>query len=89
LIFGHVHRRGPRDGDDPGLWSGPGGRPQLVNTGSWRYEPVVVHGIGPAGGYWPGGGVALGDDGVPRSYGLLNELSEAELLATDAAAATR
>jgi len=89
LIFGHVHRRGPRDGDDPGLWSGPGGRPRLVNTGSWRYEPVVVRGIGPKGGYWPGGGVTLGEDGFPRSRGLLDELNEEELLATAAAAPTR
>ncbi len=48
-----------------------------------------MRGIGPAGGYWPGGGVTLGDDGVPRSCGLLDELSEAELLATDAATPTR
>lgn len=80
MIFGHVHRRGPRAGDDPQLWSGPDGRPQLLNTGSWRYEPVVVRGVGPTGEYWPGGAVSVDEQGVPRSIGLLDGLTEAELL---------
>ncbi len=42
VIFGHVHRRGPRERDDPARWSGQAGRPRLLNTGCWRYEPVVV-----------------------------------------------
>jgi UDP-2,3-diacylglucosamine pyrophosphatase LpxH len=83
VIFGHVHRRGPREGDNPELWSAPGGSPRILNTGSWRYEPVVVHGGGHQGGYWPGGAVTLDDDGIPRSVGLLDELTEAELLSGD------
>jgi hypothetical protein len=82
-IFGHVHRRGPRDGDNRELWSAPRGSPRIVNTGCWRYEPVVVHGGGPDGGYWPGGAVTLGEDGVPRSVGLLDGLTEAELVSRD------
>ena len=39
VIFGHVHRRGPLAGDDARRWRGPGGRPQLANTGSWVHEP--------------------------------------------------
>ncbi len=31
--------------------------------------------------YWPGGAVSIGDDGVPRSVGLLDGLSEKELVA--------
>ena len=77
VIFGHVHRRGPRDRDDRGSrWSVDGGAPRLVNTGSWRYEPVVARGLGARGPYWPGGAVSIGDDGVPRSVGLLDGLSE-------------
>ena len=83
VVFGHVHRRGPRAEDDPALWSGPDGSPRLVNSGSWRHEPVVAHRLGPAGRYWPGGGVSLGDDGVPRSVGLLDGLDERELLAAE------
>jgi UDP-2,3-diacylglucosamine pyrophosphatase LpxH len=81
VIFGHVHRRGPRERDDPSRWSGPGGRPRLLNTGSWRYEPVVVRGLDGESSYWPGGAVSIGADGVPRSIGLLDGLSERELVA--------
>lgn len=81
VIFGHVHRRGPRERDDPALWSGADGRSRLLNTGSWRYEPVVVRGMDGTASYWPGGAVSIGEDGVPRSVGLLDELSEKQLVA--------
>lgn len=81
VIFGHVHRLGPRERDDPARWSGPDGSPRLVNTGSWRYEPVVVRRLDAAAPYWPGGAVSIGDDGVPRCVGLLDGLSEKELVA--------
>jgi len=81
VIFGHVHRRGPRSRDDPARWSGANGRPGLLNTGNWRYEPVVVRGLDGEASYWPGGAVSIGDDGVPRSVGLLDGLSERELVA--------
>jgi UDP-2,3-diacylglucosamine pyrophosphatase LpxH len=82
VIFGHVHRRGPRERDDLSRWSGPDGHPQLLNTGCWRYEPVVVRGLdGHRASYWPGGAVSIGEDGVPRSVGLLEGLSEKELVA--------
>ena len=81
VIFGHVHRRGPRERDDPARWSGEGGRPRLFNTGSWRYEPVVVRRLDAGASYWPGGAVSIGDDGIPRSVGLLDRLSEKELVA--------
>jgi UDP-2,3-diacylglucosamine pyrophosphatase LpxH len=81
VIFGHVHRRGPRAGDDLARWSGVDGRPLLLNTGSWRYEPVVVRGLDWRASYWPGGAVSIGEDGVPRSVGLLDGLSEKQLVA--------
>ncbi len=80
VIFGHVHRRGPRDRDDAARWSGANGRPLLLNTGCWRYEPVVVRRLDGEASYWPGGAVSIGDDGVPRSVGLLDHLSEKELV---------
>jgi hypothetical protein len=81
IIFGHVHRRGPREGDHAERWRDPVSGAQMLNTGSWRYEPVVSRGQGAEGRYWPGGAVVIGDDGVPRSVGLLDGMSEAELLA--------
>ena len=81
VMFGHVHRRGPREHDDPARWSGEGGHPRLLNTGCWRYEPVVVRRLESGSSYWPGGAVSIGDDGTPRSVGLLDGLSEKELVA--------
>jgi UDP-2,3-diacylglucosamine pyrophosphatase LpxH len=81
VIFGHVHRRGPRPDDDRARWSGLDGSPRLLNTGSWRYEPVVVRGLDGQAPYWPGGAVSIGADGVPRAVGLLDGLSEKELVA--------
>ncbi len=81
VVFGHVHRRGPRGRDDPARWSGERGRPRLVNTGSWRYEPVVVRRLDGTASYWPGGAVSIGEDGIPRSVGLLDDLSEKQLVA--------
>jgi UDP-2,3-diacylglucosamine pyrophosphatase LpxH len=80
IIFGHVHRRGPRERDHLDRWRDEVSGARLVNTGSWRYEPVVARGQTASSGYWPGGAVAIGDDGVPRSVGLLDGLTEAELL---------
>lgn len=81
LIFGHVHRRGPRESDRQAWWTGSHGQPRLLNTGSWRYEPVIVRGLDGSAPYWPGGAVSIGEDGVPRSVGLLDGLSEKELVA--------
>ncbi len=81
VIFGHVHRRGPRPADDPARWSDSTRPPRLLNTGSWRYEPVVVRGLDGAAAYWPGGAVSIGADGVPQSVGLLDGLTERELVA--------
>ena len=79
VVFGHVHRFGPLPGDDPEEWLGPGGRPRIVNTGSWVYEPLLVHHATPPHPYWPGGAVLLEDDGEPRPIGLLDHLSAAAL----------
>ncbi len=83
VVFGHVHRRGPREHDDPRRWQVAASGPRLLNTGSWRYEPVVARGMDGRSNYWPGGAVSIDEDGVPRSVGLLDALTEAELLADD------
>lgn len=80
VIFGHVHRSGPLDGDDPALWAGPGGRPRVANTGSWTYEPLLLHRGGAPHPYWPGGAVVIEDDDAePAAIGLLDELDVAAL----------
>lgn len=79
VVFGHVHRLGPLPGDDPQQWQGPGGRPQIVNTGSWLYEPLLLHRAHPPHPYWPGGAVLLESGQDPRALGLLDDLTPGEL----------
>jgi UDP-2,3-diacylglucosamine pyrophosphatase LpxH len=71
VVFGHVHRCGPLAADDPQQWRGPGGRPRIANTGSWVYEPLLLHGAVAPHPYWPGGAVLVEDDGDPQAIGLL------------------
>jgi predicted phosphodiesterase len=79
VVFGHVHRSGPLGGDDSAQWLGPGGRPRLVNTGSWVYEPLLVHHANPPHPYWPGGAVLLEDGRDPEPVGLLDHLDASAL----------
>jgi hypothetical protein len=75
VVFGHVHRLGPIAGDDPRRWRGPGGRPLMANTGSWTYEPLLLHHARPPHPYWPGGAIVLDDGAPPRAVGLLDHLA--------------
>jgi hypothetical protein len=79
VVFGHVHRLGPLDGDDLAQWRGPDGRPRIVNCGSWVYEPLLVHRAQPPHPYWPGGAVLIEDGAEPQAVGLLDGLTPAEL----------
>jgi hypothetical protein len=72
VVFGHVHRLGPLVGDVERRWCGPRGRPRLVNTGSWVYEPLLVHNALAPHPYWPGGAVILEDEQPPRVVALLD-----------------
>ena len=78
VLFGHFHRRGPLDGDDQRVWLG-GGHVRLVNTGSWLWERMLLHGARTPHPYWPGGAVVLEDGAEPRSVGLLDGLDSAAL----------
>jgi hypothetical protein len=75
VVFGHVHRNGPLDGE-----SWPASQPRLLNTGSWLYEPLLVDRASPPHPYWPGGAVLLESGRPPRAMGLLDDLGPAELL---------
>jgi hypothetical protein len=79
VLFGHVHRTGPLPGDDPAQWRGPVGRPRILNTGCWVWEPVLVHRASPPHPYWPGGAVVLEDGSDPRAVGLLDHLGADDL----------
>ena len=79
VVFGHVHRSGPLAGDHAASWTGPGGSPRIVNTGSWVYEPLLVHHATPPHPYWPGGAVMLEDGRDPLAIGLLDHLDASAL----------
>jgi UDP-2,3-diacylglucosamine pyrophosphatase LpxH len=79
VIFGHVHRLGPLPGDRLEQWAGPGGRPRALNTGSWMYEPLLVHRVRRPHPYWPGGAVLIEPDRDPVAIGLLDELDAGAL----------
>jgi hypothetical protein len=70
VLFGHTHRTGPRERDDPAEWTAPNGA-RLVNTGSWVHEGVFLGDAGPRSPYWPGTVVELDEDGPPRVRNLL------------------
>jgi UDP-2,3-diacylglucosamine pyrophosphatase LpxH len=74
VVFGHVHRSGPLAADDLRQWRGPGGRPQIANTGCWVYEPLLLHRAAPPHPYWPGGAMLVEDDGDPQAIGLLDAI---------------
>ena len=80
VIFGHVHRCGPLPGDDLRQWAGPESRPRIANSGSWVYEPLLLHRASAPHAYWPGGAILVEDDGDPKPIGLLDHL-DARLLA--------
>lgn len=70
VLFGHLHRRGPIQGEQ---WRNVGGT-RFLNTGSWMYEPLLVGHAAPPHGYWPGGAIVLEDGREPRSVGLLDDV---------------
>ncbi len=76
VLFGHVHRAGPRDGDDALEWRYGGA--QLWNTGCWVYEPLLLAGATPPHPYWPGGALRI-DDGAITPVGLLDDVDPREL----------
>lgn len=74
VLFGHVHRLGPLPGDLETRWRGSQGQPRLLNTGSWVYEPLLVHNATAPHPYWPGGAVLLEGHRAPRAVGLLDAI---------------
>lgn len=73
VLFGHTHRPGPLEGDDPAEWRGPGGV-RLWNTGSWFYEDAFMGTEPLRSPYWPGTVIRLEDEGDPVVENVLPEL---------------
>jgi UDP-2,3-diacylglucosamine pyrophosphatase LpxH len=82
IVFGHVHRLGPRGEPD---WQPLPGGPRLLNTGAWVFEPMLVDRVEPPHPYWPGGAVIVEPGVEPRAVGLLDDLSREQLTGPAAA----
>ncbi len=76
VLFGHVHRAGPRGNDDRYQWRF--GEAQLWNSGCWVYEPLLLAGATPPHPYWPGGALLI-EDGEITPLGLLDDVDPALL----------
>jgi 3',5'-cyclic AMP phosphodiesterase CpdA len=71
VIFGHTHRAGPVSADDGREWRTPAGA-QMLNTGSWVYEPHFLEASARDNPYRPGFAAVIGDDGPPVVVNLLD-----------------
>jgi len=79
VIFGHTHRAGMIDGDEPAEWLTPNGA-RLHNTGCWVFSSTFAR--GPESPYWPGTAVLVADGERPRLLRLLAGQSVEQLVAT-------
>jgi hypothetical protein len=77
VIFGHLHRPGPAGAGDPGWRTATG--VQLVNSGSWVYEPAYLRATPADSPYWPGTCVVVAGDGPPELRELLRGFTREQL----------
>jgi hypothetical protein len=80
VLFGHSHRTGALPDDDPLEWRTLGGA-RLHNAGNWVFETQFLSGPDGASPYWPGGALALDDDGPPHLERLLLDVPAEDLRA--------
>ncbi len=78
VLFGHTHRPGPMERDDPSQWR-LGDGPRLHSTGSWTYTPGLCGPSPETSLFWPGTVTWIGDEGPPERRELLHGRSHAEL----------
>jgi len=78
VVFGHLHGPGPLTTRHD--WR-TGGGTQLVNTGSWVYEPAYLGPSFEQSSYWPGTCTFISSEGPPRLEHLLQGLTFTELAA--------
>jgi hypothetical protein len=68
VIFGHTHRAGMLDGDEPAEWLTLNGT-RLHNCGCWVFSSTFAS--APASPYWPGNAVLVQDGEPPMLLRLL------------------
>ncbi len=78
VLWGHSHRAGPWEGDDPSEWRTVGGG-RIVNTGSWVYQRHFLSPRPNDSPYWPGTAVELIGSEPPRLRRLLGDRGHDQL----------
>ncbi|MEO8688670.1 MAG: hypothetical protein ABI611_10675 [Solirubrobacteraceae bacterium] len=78
VLWGHSHRAGPWPRDDLSEWTTPAGT-QMLNSGSWVYQPHFLTGGANQSPYWPGTAISVGDDGPPELIRLLGDRGHDDL----------
>jgi hypothetical protein len=78
VIFGHTHRAGMFEDDEPAEWRTPNGT-TLHNTGAWVFSAAFA--AKPGRPYWPGTAVLVEDGSPPRLLRMLDGLSPEDLSA--------
>jgi predicted phosphodiesterase len=76
VLFGHTHRRGPLDSEEP--WVTQNGA-TLLNTGSWVHSPSLLRSSSEGSAYWPGTIALMEDDGPPELHHLLDDWTREDL----------
>ena len=76
IVFGHVHRLGPRD--EP-AWQPVADGPRLLNAGAWVFVPMLLNHVTPPHPYWPGGAVIVEPGAEPRAVALLDDMPREQL----------
>ena len=82
VVFGHIHRRGPLEGEDGRAAADPlweRGDTILHNTGSWLYVPPMLARASGESPFWPGTVIVVEESGPPRSVEVLADATHAEL----------
>jgi hypothetical protein len=82
VLWGHSHRAGPFAHDDRAEWTTHAGG-EILNTGSWVYQPHFLTEETGASPYWPGTAVVLDGDEPPRLLRLLGDRGHEELRERD------
>lgn len=72
VIFGHTHRAGPIERDDRAAWQALSGS-EMLNSGSWVYEPAFLGRSPRQSPYRPGFAAIVEEEGPPRLVNLLEQ----------------
>jgi hypothetical protein len=75
VIFGHTHRAGPLEQDDPREWRTPSGN-RILNSGSWVDQPDFLGDDPSSSPYRAGFGVLVDDEGAPELINLLDRVTQ-------------